>query len=174
MHFLFIAYEFYIYTSFTNKKYLLLNTILCSVSTTCGFRLSRVLEKFSYPQNECLKINERNDFMTNLERLKLELNNKEYFTDTEYITLLNENNLIETDTYDKGNNQRDLLWTVVDILEAVANNVDLMRKVETEFTTTSQAVKYINDRIERIKNRIQTIPDAEEEYSNFSLMFTRN
>ncbi|HSH51609.1 MAG TPA: hypothetical protein VK982_07785 [Bacteroidales bacterium] len=112
--------------------------------------------------------------MTNLERLKLELNNKEYFTDTEYITLLNENNLIETDTYDKGNNQRDLLWTVVDILEAVANNVDLMRKVETEFTTTSQAVKYINDRIERIKNRIQTIPDSEEEYSNFSLMFTRN
>ena len=111
--------------------------------------------------------------MDNLDRLKLELNNKEYFTDDEYITFLDENNLGNDEIYNKANNQRNLLWTVVDILEAVANDVDLMRKVETEFATTSDAVKHINDRIERIKNRIQTIPDAEEEYSNVSLFWTR-
>ena len=111
--------------------------------------------------------------MTNLERLKLELNHKEYFTDTEYTTFLEENNLNSTEEYNKSTNQRNLLWTVVDILEAVANDVDLMRKVETEFATTSEAVRHINDRIERIKNRIQTIPDDEEEYSNISLFFTR-
>lgn len=112
--------------------------------------------------------------MTNLERLKLELNNKEYFTDTEYITFLDENNLSPTEEYNKSNSQRDLLWTVVDILESVANDVDLMRRIETEFTTTSDAVKHINDRIERIKNRIQSIQNSEEEYSNISLFFTRN
>ena len=111
--------------------------------------------------------------MDNLDRLKLELNNKEYFTDEEYIQFLDENNLVHNEIYNKSTNQRNLLWTVVDILESVANDVDLMRKVETEFATTSDAVKHINDRIERIKNRIQTIPDAEEEYSNISLFFTR-
>jgi DNA polymerase II small subunit/DNA polymerase delta subunit B len=111
--------------------------------------------------------------MQNLDRLKLELNNKEYFTEDEYTTFLTENGLDPLVEYNKSTNQRNLLWTVVDILEAVANDVDLMRKVETEFATTSDAVKHINDRIERIKNRIQTIPDAEEEYSNISLFFTR-
>lgn len=112
--------------------------------------------------------------MTVLERLKLELANKEYFTDTEYTTFLLENNLNANDVYDKSTMQRSLLWTVVDILEAVANDVDLMRKIETEFTTTSQAIKYLNDRIERIKNRISTIPEYEEEYSDISLLFYKN
>ena len=53
--------------------------------------------------------------MTNLERLKLELSNKSYYTDDEYNVFLNENNLIPTDTYDKTNNEIDLLKTVVNI-----------------------------------------------------------
>jgi chaperonin cofactor prefoldin len=112
--------------------------------------------------------------MTVLERLKLELANKEYFSDAEYTTFLQENNLNANDTYNKSTMQRDLLYTVVDILEAVANDVDLMRKVETEFATTSEAIKYLNDRIERIKNRIATIPGSDEEYSNVALLFYKN
>jgi chaperonin cofactor prefoldin len=112
--------------------------------------------------------------MTVLERLKLELANKEYFSDAEYTTFLQENNLNANDTYNKSTMQRDLLYTVVDILEAVANDVDLMRKVETEFATTSEAIKYLNDRIERIKNRIATIPESDEEYSNVALLFYKN
>ena len=111
--------------------------------------------------------------MQNLDRLKLELNNKEYFTEDEYTTFLTENGLDPLVEYNKSTMQRDLLWTVVDILEAVANDVDLMRKVETEFTTTTDAVKHINDRIERIKTRIENIRDDEEEYSNVRLFFTR-
>ncbi|WP_313232330.1 hypothetical protein [Tissierella praeacuta] len=111
--------------------------------------------------------------MTNLERLKLELNNKEYFTDTEYAVFLDENNLISTEEYNKSTMQRDLLYTVVDVLESLANDVDLMRKIETEFTTTSEAVKFLNDRIERIKVRIENIKDDAGEYSSFQLLFTR-
>lgn len=111
--------------------------------------------------------------MTVLERLKLELNNKEYFTDAEYQVYLEENNLVYTEQYNKNTMQRDLLYTVVDILESVANDVDLMRKIETEFATTSEAIRFLNDRIDRIRNRILNIADTDETVSNVSLLFTR-
>lgn len=112
--------------------------------------------------------------MTVLERLELELNHKQYFDISEYRIFLSENNLNPDDNYDKGLMQRDLLYTVVDILEAVSNDVDLMRKVDTEFTTTSEAIKYLENRIEKIKDRILNIEDTEEGYSNVSLLFFRN
>ncbi len=111
--------------------------------------------------------------MTVLERLSLELSNKEYLTQEEYKQFLSENELISIDEYNKATMQKQLLLTVVDILEVVANDVDIMRKVETEFTTTSDAYKYLQERIQNIKDRIASIPDAEEEYSPFSLMYTR-
>ena len=111
--------------------------------------------------------------MTVLERLKLELANKEYMTDTEYIVFIKENNLDETTTYDKATMQKELLLTVLDILEVVSNDVDIMRKVETEFSTTSDAYKYLEKRIAQIKDRIASLPIEDEEYSPFSLMYTR-
>ena len=74
--------------------------------------------------------------MTNLERLKLELSNKSYYTDEEYNVFLNENNLVPTDTYDKVNNEIDLLKTVVNILETLSNDVDLMRKIDSKDITS--------------------------------------
>ncbi len=111
--------------------------------------------------------------MTTIERLKLELSNKEYLTDSEYTQFLYENDLTPNEAYDKATMQKSLLFTVVDILEVVANDVDIMRRVETEFTTTSEAYKHLVDRIQHIKDKIASIPDAEEEYSPFSLMYTR-
>ena len=111
--------------------------------------------------------------MTVLDRLKLELANKEYMTDTEYIVFIKENNLDETTTYDKATMQKELLLTVLDILEVVSNDVDIMRKVETEFSTTSDAYKYLEKRIAQIKDRIASLPIEEDEYSPFSLMYTR-
>ena len=111
--------------------------------------------------------------MTVLDRLKLELANKEYMTDDEYIVFIKENNLDETTTYDKATMQKQLLLTVLDILEVVSNDVDIMRKVETEFTTTSDAYKYLEKRIAQIKDRIASLPIEEDEYSPFSLMYTR-
>lgn len=111
--------------------------------------------------------------MNTLERLKLELANKEYMADTDYIVFLKENNLDETDTYNKATMQKQLLLTVLDVLEVVSNDVDIMRKVETEFTTTSDAYRYLEKRIAQIKDRIASLP-IEEEYSPFTLMYTRN
>ena len=111
--------------------------------------------------------------MTVLQRLNLELANKEYLTQEEYIVFIKENGLIETTIYDKVTMQKQLLLTVLDILEVVANDVDIMRKVETEFTTTSDAYKYLEKRIAQIKDRIASIPEPDEEYSPFSLMYTR-
>lgn len=113
--------------------------------------------------------------MTVLERLKLELSNKTYFTDSEYSTFLAENQLSPTDNYNKATMQKSLLYTVVDILEAVSNNVDLLRKVETEFETTDAAYKHLQSRIADLKKRISTIPDAEpENNSPFSLIYSKN
>ena len=112
--------------------------------------------------------------MTILERLKLELANKEYLSDDEYKVFITENELLPTETYDKATMQKSLLLTVLDILEVVANDVDIMRKVETEFTTTSDAYKHLQTRIASIKDRILSIPEPEEEYSPFSLMYTKS
>lgn len=111
--------------------------------------------------------------MTVIERLTLELANKEYLTQDEYKQFLKENNLDEIAIYDKATMQKSLLLTVLDVLEVVSNDIDIMRKVETEFTTTSDAYKYLEQRIAQVKDRIAAIPDPEEEYSPFSLMYTR-
>jgi hypothetical protein len=107
-----------------------------------------------------------------IERLKMELNNKEYFTDNEYIVFLEENSLDAQSTYVKETHQRNLLYTVIDILEAVSNDVDLLRKTETEFMTTESAYKHLQERIEKIKQRIYTISDNEND-NMISLLFSR-
>lgn len=114
--------------------------------------------------------------MTVIDRLKIELNNKDYFEDSTYTMYLQENTLTATDVYNKSTMQRNLLLTVVDILEAVSNDVDLMRKVEDSTTglSTSEAYKMLQTRIQDIKERIATIPiDSDDDYSNISLLFTK-
>lgn len=110
-----------------------------------------------------------------LNRLKMELSNKEYFPDEQYIQFLTENSLTDTDIYDKSSMQRNLLLTVLDVLEAVSNDVDIMRSVQTEFSTESAAYKWMANRIQQVKDKIATIPDPDEEENSscFSLMFTR-
>lgn len=111
--------------------------------------------------------------ITILNRLKMELNNKDYFTDSEYEVFLQENNLTSNNPYSKEIYQRDLLLTVVDILEAVANDVDLMRKVSDDTTglSVSEAYKLLQTRIQDIKTKIASI-SINDEYSNVGLLFT--
>lgn len=102
--------------------------------------------------------------MSNLERLKLELSNKEYYTDDEYSVFLNENNLIPNSDYNKENNQINLLETVVSILETLSNEVDLMRKIDTkDIITTEQAFKYLDVRITKVNAKILEIKESKEE-----------
>ena len=113
--------------------------------------------------------------MTTLERLKLELANKQYFTDTEYTTLLEENSLGATDTYNKEEMQRNLLLTVLDILNMLTNDIDLFRKLEDSATGFSQSAAYelLAKRIKALKERIEGIPLPQEELSDVHLIFTR-
>ena len=107
-----------------------------------------------------------------LDRLKMELSNKQYFPDEQYTQFLTENSLTSTDEYDKTTMQKPLLLTVLDILEAVSNDIDIMRSIETEFSNEGSAYKYIADRIQQVKDKIASIPEPDEEYSCFSLMYT--
>ena len=108
-----------------------------------------------------------------LDRLKMELSNQEYFSDEQYIQFLTENDLTPTDEYNKADMQKQLLYTVLDILEAVSNDIDIMRSIETEFSNEGSAYKYIADRIQQVKDKIASIPEPEDNYSCFSLMYTR-
>lgn len=108
-----------------------------------------------------------------LQRLKMELSNQQYFTDEQYIQFLVENDLTYTDEYDKPSMQKNLLYTVLDVLEAVTNDIDLMTGISTEFSDIGQAYQFLEARIQQVKDKIASIPDPEEEYSCFSLMYTR-
>lgn len=119
------------------------------------------------------EIMERRHRMNVLDRLKLELSNKEYFSDEQYTQFLTENSLSATEEYDKQTMQKALLLTVIDVLEAIANDTDIMQSISTEFTTVGAVYKYIEQRIGQIKDKIASIPEPDEEYSCFSLMYTR-
>lgn len=112
--------------------------------------------------------------MTVLDRLKLELNNHDYFTDVEFSQLLSENTLSPDSEYVKDEMQKNLLYTVLDVLEAVANDTDLMNTMLTaEFQTIGQAYQWIEARIAQIKDKIAAIPQ-DEDFNPFTLMYTRN
>ena len=109
-----------------------------------------------------------------LQRLKMELSNQEYFSDEQYIQFLTENSLVPTDEYNKPTMQKQLLYTVIDVLEAVTNDIDLMTGISTEFSDIGQAYQFLEARIQQVKDKIASIPEPEEDYSCFSLMYTRD
>lgn len=113
--------------------------------------------------------------MTILDRLKLELSNKNYFTDDEYKVFLEENDFLDPEQkYNKKTMQRSLLYTVIDVLEAISNDTDLMRKIQGEFATVGEATRRIQERIEKTKKRILLLPkEASDDSSNFSLLYTK-
>lgn len=108
-----------------------------------------------------------------LDRLKMELSNQEYFSDEQYTQFLVENDLTPTDDYVKADMQKPLLYTVIDVLEAVTNDIDLMSGISTEFSDIGQAYQFLEARIQQVKDKILAIPEPEDDYSCFSLMYTR-
>ena len=101
--------------------------------------------------------------MNNLNRLKLALSNKKYFTDEEYTVFLSENDLVATEEYVKAN-EINLYKTVLTILESLANDTDLMRKIDIQdITTTGQASQYLENRIKEVKNKIFDLQNKIEE-----------
>ena len=110
--------------------------------------------------------------MTTLVRLRLELANRQYLSDEQYSVLLDENGLDAVSEYTAAN-RKPLLQTVLDVLEILANDIDLFRRVESEFTTTSEAFSALTTRIQTVRNKISAI-DAESgvvDSSVFSAMY---
>lgn len=111
--------------------------------------------------------------VTVLERLKIELNNKEYYSDDIMAMYLEENDLDATATYIKSDMQKQLLQVVYDILQSLSNNLDLFRNVQTEFANTGEAYKYLKARMEDIQARMLSIPDGTStQDSVFNFMFS--
>ncbi len=98
--------------------------------------------------------------MTNLERLTFELNQKEYFgesTSKVYEQILEENNLDAFEQYTKANDRVNMLETVYAILQALANDIDTFRKIETEFATTSAAYQHLQKRLKDVRDEIDRV-----------------
>lgn len=108
-----------------------------------------------------------------IDRLKLELSNQPYFTDDEYTQFLAENYLEPNEEYNKDVMQRDLLQAVIDTLEAVSNDINIMRSISTSFGTIGEAYDYVEARIAQLKDKLAAIPLPYEEKSCFTMMFTR-
>ena len=107
------------------------------------------------------------------DRLMMELANQQYLTEEQYKQYLIENDLRPTDEYIKAEMQKQLYFTVIDILEAMQNDMDIMTSISTDFADIGQAYEFLEQRVYNLKDKIASIPDPEEEYSQFSLMYTR-
>lgn len=109
---------------------------------------------------------------TVLQRVKFELGNKPYYSDEEYSLIIIENHLNPEATYNKDSDQRNMLESVYAIMQTLANDIDIFRKIETEFATEDQAYKYLQLRLQDIQNRIDSLPNPEKVVeSNVGYMF---
>ena len=109
---------------------------------------------------------------SNYDRLMVELNNRMYYEKEIYEKFLNENWLNAEDTFDKNTDHAQLLETVYSILQTLLSNIDMYRKIETEFVTSGQAATALQDRLKNLRAEINRIK-AEMHYddSDFTFMY---
>ena len=109
---------------------------------------------------------------SNYDRLMVELNNRMYYEKEVYEKFLNENGLNAEDTFDKNTDHAKLLETVYSILQTLLSNIDMYRKIETEFVTSGQAATALQDRLKNLRVEINRIK-AEMHYddSDFTFMY---
>ena len=111
---------------------------------------------------------------TVLDRVKLQLNFKPYYSDEGLSIFIYENNLDPEETYNKDTDEKNMLKVVYEVLDTLANDISMFRKIETEFATEDQAYKYLQERLKDLKERIDAIPDPvdpEADNSNITFMF---
>jgi hypothetical protein len=109
---------------------------------------------------------------TNYDRLMVELNNRMYYDKYTYTRFLNENGLNAFDTFDKNTDHAQLLETVYSILQTLLSNIDMYRKIETEFVTSGEAANALQNRLKNLRAEINRIK-AEMHYndSDFTFMY---
>lgn len=108
----------------------------------------------------------------NFERLMVELNNRQYYPKEVYENFLNENGLDAYETFDKNTDHAKLLETVYSILQTLLSNIDMYRKIETEFVTSGEAAASLRSRLKDLRAEINRIK-AEMHYadSDFTFMY---
>lgn len=127
------------------------------------------MKTYYYPEEQMLHEN-----VTNYERLMMYLNHKQYYSKYEMNVYLSENGLEGSELYNKNTDYRKMHCTLLEILESLTNNIDVFRTVETEFATTSEAYNFLERRIQKLKQKIDEIPDEPVEGgrgSDFSHIF---
>lgn len=109
---------------------------------------------------------------TNYDRLLVELNNKEYYDKSIYTRFLNENGLDGESQYDKNTDHAKLLETVYAILHTLLSNIDVYRKIETEFVTQGEAATELQNRLKFLRTEINRV-NVEMNYkdSDFTSMY---
>lgn len=109
---------------------------------------------------------------SNYERLMVELNNRQYYPKETYENFLNENGLDAYETFDKNTDHAKLLETVYSILQTLLSNIDMYRKIETEFVTSGEAATSLRNRLKDLRAEINRIK-AEMHYadSDFTFMY---
>lgn len=109
---------------------------------------------------------------TNYERLLVELNNRMYYDKYTYERFLNENGLDADETYNKNTDHAKLLETVYSILHTMLSNIDVYRKIETEFVTQGEAATSLSNRLKFLRSEIDRVKaDMHYEDSNFTFMY---
>ena len=95
-----------------------------------------------------------------------------YYEKREYERFLNENGLDAYETYDKNTDHAKLLETVYSILQTLLSNIDMYRKIETEFANQSEAATALQNRLKFLRSEINRIK-AEMHYndSDFTFMY---
>lgn len=127
------------------------------------------MQTYYFPEDQALHVD-----VTNYDRLMMYLNHKQYYPEYEMRVYLSENGLEATDLYNKNTDYRKMHCAILEILESLTNNIDLFRTVETEFATTSEAYASLERRIQKLKQKIDEIPDEPVEGgrgSDFSHVF---
>lgn len=125
-----------------------------------------------YEDNQYYETPNSEHGFTNYERLLVELNNKEYYDKSTYCKLLNENGLNANDIYNKNTDNAQLLETAYAVLYTLYNNIDLFRKIETEFVTQSEAANALQNRLTNLRKEIDRVKaDMKYEESDFTFMF---
>lgn len=127
-----------------------------------------------YSENQYKKIPDpmMDSGFTNYDRLLVELNNRMYYPQETYEKFLNENGLLAEDTFDKNTDHAQLLETVYSILQTLLSNIDMYRRIETEFVTSGEAATSLRNRLKDLRAEINRIK-AEMHYqdSDFSFMY---
>ncbi|NLT96537.1 MAG: hypothetical protein GXW85_13600 [Clostridia bacterium] len=105
--------------------------------------------------------------MTNLERLKMEISDISY-TDEQLIVFLLENNLVAGEEYDptSNTNKKNILKTALAILEAIANNPQLMKSYKSEDISVLEFSQNLQNRIDQLERKIRLLPDDDNIYQD--------